>query len=61
MDAGADHKNPEASRIATSEPPVIWTALFKQLYSCLEALFNNGADPNMTNSQGQTTLHCIIK
>ncbi|RBR22354.1 uncharacterized protein FIESC28_04548 [Fusarium coffeatum] len=59
MDAGADPKSPEASRIAIFEPLVIWTALHKQLYGCLQALLNNGADPNMTNSQGQTALHYL--
>ncbi|KAH7189675.1 ankyrin repeat-containing domain protein [Fusarium flagelliforme] len=59
MDAGADPKSPEASRIAIFEPLIIWTALHKQLYGCLEVLLNNGADPNMTNGQGQTALHYL--
>ncbi|KAM0203974.1 hypothetical protein ACHAQI_010222 [Fusarium lateritium] len=59
MDAGADTKTPEASRIGIREPLVIWTALHRQLYGCLEALLNNGADPNMTNNQGQTVLHYL--
>lgn len=59
MDAGADPKSPEASRIAIFEPLVIWTALHKQLYGCLEVLLNNGADPNMANGQGQTALHYL--
>ncbi|KAM0239435.1 hypothetical protein ACHAP5_008357 [Fusarium lateritium] len=59
MDAGADPKSPEASRIGIHEPLVIWTALHRQLHGCLEALLNNGADPNMTNIQGQTALHYL--
>ncbi|KAH6979993.1 ankyrin repeat-containing domain protein [Fusarium venenatum] len=59
MDAGADPKNPRASRISIHGPLVIWTALHKQLYSCLEAFLNYGADPNMVNSQGQTALHSL--
>lgn len=39
-----------------SEPLLIWTALCRQLHSCLKALLDNGADPNVTNSQGQTAL-----
>jgi ankyrin repeat protein len=29
------------------------------LYTCLEALLENGADPNISNSQGQTALHYL--
>ncbi|KAJ4011021.1 hypothetical protein NW752_007442 [Fusarium irregulare] len=56
MAAGAD---PSQSGPRGIEPILIWTALCRKLYYCLEALLDSGADPNITNCQGQTALHYL--
>ncbi|KAI1052587.1 hypothetical protein LB507_009805 [Fusarium sp. FIESC RH6] len=56
MAAGANPSKPGPRGI---EPILIWTALCRKLYYCLKALLDNGADPNITNSQGQTALHYL--
>ncbi|KAG8674083.1 hypothetical protein FPOAC2_00057 [Fusarium poae] len=57
MAAGADPSKPGPRWIC--EPLLIWTALCRQLHYCLKAFLDNGADPNLTNSQGQTALHYL--
>ncbi|RBR26072.1 uncharacterized protein FIESC28_01100 [Fusarium coffeatum] len=56
MAAGADPSKPGPRGI---EPVLIWTAVCRKLYYCLKALLDNGADPNITNCQGQTALHYL--
>ncbi|KAG5658665.1 hypothetical protein KAF25_010846 [Fusarium avenaceum] len=56
MAAGADPSKPGPRWLCMGEPLLIWTAMCRQLHSCLKALLDNGADPNITNSQGQTAL-----
>ncbi|KAH7238038.1 ankyrin repeat-containing domain protein [Fusarium tricinctum] len=56
MAAGADSSKPGPSWLCMGEPLLIWTALCRQLHNCLKALLDNGVDPNITNSQGQTAL-----
>ncbi|KAI6750757.1 hypothetical protein HG530_014207 [Fusarium avenaceum] len=56
MAAGSDPSKPGPRWLCMGEPLLIWTALCRQLHSCLKALLDNGADPNITNSQGQTAL-----
>ncbi|RFN53970.1 ankyrin repeat protein [Fusarium flagelliforme] len=59
MAAGADPSKPGPRGICMGEPILIWTAVCRKLYTCLEALLENGADPNISNSQGQTALHYL--
>ncbi|KIL93056.1 hypothetical protein FAVG1_04237 [Fusarium avenaceum] len=56
MAAGADPSKPGPRWLCMGEPLLIWTALCRQLHGCLKALLDNGADPNITNSQGQSAL-----
>ncbi|KAH6958028.1 ankyrin repeat-containing domain protein [Fusarium avenaceum] len=60
MAAGADPSTPGPRWLCMGEPLLIWTALCRQLHSCLKALLDNGADPNITNGQGQTAL-CYLR
>ncbi|CEI41820.1 unnamed protein product [Fusarium venenatum] len=59
MAAGADPSKPGPSGICMGEPLLIWTAVCRQSHNCLKALLDNGADPNITNSQGQTALYYL--
>ncbi|KAH7005610.1 ankyrin repeat-containing domain protein [Fusarium venenatum] len=57
MTAGSD---PSASLRYLSRPLLTQAAAHKHLHECLEALLDNGADPNaVVNPQGQTALHYL--
>lgn len=57
MTAGAD---PSIILHYSSQPLLAHTAIHRQLHGCLEALLNNGADPNASvNTQGQTASHYL--
>lgn len=59
MAAGADPSKPGPRGICMGEPILVWTAVCRKSHNCLKALLDNGADPNLTNSQGQTALHYL--
>jgi ankyrin repeat protein len=63
MDAGANPSNSKAScgcRETYTVPLLMHIVTHEGLYNCLEALLENGTDPNVSiNAQGQTLLHYV--
>ncbi|KAH7197302.1 ankyrin repeat-containing domain protein [Fusarium flagelliforme] len=63
MDAGADPCNSKAfvrSSMIRDEPLLVHTIAYEDLHNCLEAMLENGTDPNVSiNAQGQTLLHYV--
>ncbi|KAI1065804.1 hypothetical protein LB507_000246 [Fusarium sp. FIESC RH6] len=63
MDAGANPYNSKVSVLRSmirNEPLLVYTIAHERLHNCLEAMLENGTDPNVSiNAQGQTLLHYV--
>ena len=63
MDAGANPYNSKVfvrHSMVRNEPLLVYTLACERLHNCLEAVLENGTDPNVSiNAQGQTLLHHV--